>query len=148
MWFFEDDVYFSNEETLLSLDSKYPSSDLLTNIDGYGKNHSGDKSSWHWSRIDINMEPPYYCCCICCVRMSSDLLSKIRSYATSNNTLFFIEAMFPTVCNSSGLQVSTPPEILTYWRRDWLDSEIVVGNIYHPVKDPEKHIYYRSLVRF
>ena len=96
VWFFEDDVFFHDEESLLNIDSKYDNSDLLSN--SYYENLNGHKNDWHWDRIDIRFEPPYYCAMVCCVRISSNLLSKIRNYANEHHTLFFLEALFSTIC--------------------------------------------------
>ena len=57
VWFFEDDVFFYDEESLLRIDSKYDNSDLLSN--SYGKNANGHKNDWHWAKIDIRFQPPY-----------------------------------------------------------------------------------------
>jgi hypothetical protein len=96
LWFFEDDVFFYDEQSLLYIDSKYDNSDLLSN--SYGENVNGHKNDWHWHKIDIKFQPPYYFTMVCCVRMTFNLLSEIKNYANEHNTLFFLEALFPTIC--------------------------------------------------
>ena len=94
--------FFYDEHVLLNIDSKYDNSDLLSN--SYGENTIGHKNDWHWNRIDINFPPPYYCAMVCCVRISIELLFKIKEYANKYNTLFFLEALFPTICKKYNLQ--------------------------------------------
>lgn len=145
VWFFEDDVYFKGEKTLLDIDSKYTDSDLLTN--GYGENVTGEKDTWLWPHITIQYPPPYYCAMVCSVRMSKALLSSIKAYAMENNTLFFIEALFSSICKKNGLKYDTPPELTTIlWRKNFIDSDINSTHLFHPVKSMEAHIYYRSIV--
>jgi len=95
VWFFEDDVFFFNEQSLISIDSIYNNSDLLSNT--YYENPNGLKNYWNWYIINIEFEPPYYRAMVCCVRMSLQLLFKIKEYAKKYNTLFFLEALFPTL---------------------------------------------------
>jgi hypothetical protein len=52
VWFFEDDVFFNNENTLLQIDLKHPYSDLLSNV--YTENKDGEKKSWLWRKITIH----------------------------------------------------------------------------------------------
>jgi hypothetical protein len=145
VWFFEDDVFFYNEDSFLKIDSKYNTSDLLSNT--YIENLSGDKNAWHWRKIDIQFAPPYYSGMMCCVRMSSRMLSKIRNYANEYNTLFFLEALFPTLCKKYDFQYDTPSELKNIiYRKVYLDRDIDKNNIYHPVKDISKHTHYRNML--
>jgi hypothetical protein len=144
VWFFEDDVFFYNEESLLSIDSKY-NSDLLTNT--YGENIHGTNNDWHWKKINIQFPPPYYCAMVCCVQMSSKLLFKIKDYATTNKTLFFLEALFSSICKKNNLQYDTPDELkYIVFRKDYVDTDITKHNLYHPVKNMNNHIHYRNIL--
>jgi hypothetical protein len=145
VWFFEDDVFFYDEKSLLNIDSNYENSDLLSN--SYTENISGHKKDWHWHRIHIKFPPPYYGAMVCCVRMSSDLLSKIRNYANEHNTLFFLEALFPTICKRNNMKYDTPTKLKNIiYRKTYKDKDIDANNIYHPVKDIKKHKYYRDML--
>jgi hypothetical protein len=145
VWFFEDDVFFYNEETLSQIDSKYDDSDLLSN--SYGENIDGDKNTWHWNRIDIKFKPPYYCAMVCCVRISSNLLSKLKNYANEYNTLFFLEALFPTICKINNMKYDTPIEFKNIvYRTDYKNEDIDKDNLFHPVKDITKHTQYRDML--
>ena len=143
VWFFEDDVFFYDENTLLQIDSKYDNSDLLSNT--YNENVSGHKNDWWWWNIKINFAPPYYSAMVCSVRMSSDLLTKIKNYANQHNTLFFLEALFPTICKMNNMKYDTPIELKNIvYRHDYEDKDIDKINLFHPLKDISKHKYYRA----
>ena len=47
IWFFEDDVYFHSEETILKIDNKYESQDILCNSSYKEEN----LKEWLWGRI-------------------------------------------------------------------------------------------------
>ena len=84
---------------------------------------------------------------VCCVRISSNLLSKIRNYANEHNTLFFLEALFPSICKTNNMKYDTPEELRTVvWRENYVDNDIDKHNLYHPVKDIIKHEYYRDML--
>ena len=145
VWFIEEDVFFNNEQTIADIDTKYPNSDLLS--PGYGGNLMGDKSQWHWRLIKIDIPPPYYCSMICAVRMSQQMLQKIRDYTQSYNQLFFIEAMFSTICKYNKLVYDTPSELGTIsWRDTFATDVINKTNLYHPIKDLNTHVMYRDML--
>jgi hypothetical protein len=145
VWFFEDDVFFNDEQSFLQIDSKYPNSDLLSNK--YQENPNGHKNDWQWKRIDIKFQPPYYHGMVCCVRMSSNLLFKIRNYANEYNTLFFLEALFPTICKINNMKYDTPTEFknITY-RKNHQYEDIDEINLFHPIKDITRHKYFRDML--
>jgi hypothetical protein len=142
IWFLEDDVFVYNEKTLVDIDSKYSSSDLLTSSYSEKKQSIG----WpHWNKIHIKTKPPYYKSMVCAVRMSALMLSKIKMYASTYKTLYFLEALFPTVCKSSNLVYHTPDELKTIvYRKIYRNGDIDKVNLYHPVKDLNKHIEFRK----
>jgi len=138
-WLFEDDVFFHDEDSLFSIDKQYPKSDLLSNV--YFENNS----DWHWNRIEIQFSPPYYNAMVCCVRVSSSLLSEIKRYANMNQTLFFVEALFPTMCKKHQLHYDTPTQFNNIqYRKDYQDDDIDEHHLCHPIKDIVKHKYYRD----
>ena len=143
VWFIEDDVFLYDENTLLNIDTKYNDSDLLTSI--YKENSTGHKNDWHWEKINIKLSPPYYYAMVCATRISKTLLSKIKDYATEYKTLFFLEALFPTLCKSNNLQYDIPDELHTIiYRKIYTIEDINKINLYHPVKDKTKHKLYRN----
>jgi hypothetical protein len=143
VWFIEEDVFFYEEKTLLSIDEKYPISDLLSQ--NYGTNESGTNTDWVWKRIEIRIPPPYYCAMLCGVRISKKLLCKINEYVEKFSTLFFIEAMVPTIAKQCNLQYDTPEELHTVvYRHDWNVEDLSKIKLYHPVKNLELHYKRRN----
>lgn len=142
VWFMEDDVFINSENTLFNLDSQYPNSDLLA------KKSTQQKfcSDWaHWKRIKVCFSPPYFKTMVCATRMSKEMLALIKQYAKKNKTLFFLEALFPTLAKKYALQYNSPTELSTIaWRRVWTDQEINNSNIFHPLKNIDSHTYHRA----
>jgi hypothetical protein len=140
VWFLEDDVFFHSEETIMKIDTKYPHSDLLS-----APYTEKTCNNWHWRRLKIQCPPPYFHAMACAVRMSRNLLSRIREYASQYKTLFFLEALFPTLCKGSGLVYDTPSEMQNIIHMGRYQKEnIDADNLYHPVKDLNKHVAFRS----
>uniref|UniRef100_A0A6C0B9F3 Nucleotide-diphospho-sugar transferase domain-containing protein n=1 Tax=viral metagenome TaxID=1070528 RepID=A0A6C0B9F3_9ZZZZ len=141
IWFMEDDVFLYNEDTIINIDNKYINDDLLSN--SYSKNSDGNKNTWHWALINIQYPPPYYKGMMCAVRFSNNMIKCINDYAIKNKTLFFLEALFPTIAIKNNLKYSTPQEFNIYWRHDFEKKDINNNNLYHPVKDLNNHINFR-----
>jgi len=146
IWFIEDDIFFNNEQSLINIDSKYIDAYLLSNKTN--NNYvSGPKDFWQWEHLDIRFKPPYYRALVSIVRMTSLLLSKIKAYANEHNRVFYIEALFPTLCSKYNLKHDTPTEFRNIvFRKDYLDKDFNKSCLYHPVKDTDKHVYYRSIL--
>lgn len=84
---------------------------------------------------------------VCCVRISSNLLSKYKNYANEHSTLFFLEALFPTICKKNNMEYDTPIEFKNIvYRKNYEDKDIDVNNLFHPVKDITKHKHYRDIL--
>jgi hypothetical protein len=149
VWFIEDDVFFYNEDTLLNIDAKYPDYDLLANCDF---KPATNMNEWLWSIIKIETVGPYYAGMMCAARVSRKMLHKIRVYATTYNTLFFLEALLPTIMLSEedkdkdkDLKCGCPDELKTVvYRHDYTYEQILQENIYHPVKNILKHDEFRK----
>ena len=142
-WFIEDDVFFYNEQTLINIDVDYINSDLL--IKGCDVNLTGEKTGWCWKNLDIKFDPPHYCSLCCAARMSRELISKFRDYATEHHTLFFLEAMIPTLCKKYNLTYNTPKELYTIvYRANYTLSDINKDYLYHTVKNMNNHILFRE----
>jgi hypothetical protein len=145
VWFLEDDVFIYDENTLLNMDLKYLDGDLISNR--HGENKTGVKDKWHWHRININTTPPYYLCMCCAIRVSKLLLSKISDYATENKTLYFLEALFPTICRTNSLVYHCPEEFKNIVdRRNYTIEDIDKVNLYHPIKDFNVQKFYRNIM--
>jgi len=143
IWFLEDDVYFYNENTLINIDTKYIDDDLLSNT--YVINNTGDKTYWHWPKINMTYSPPYYNGMMCIVRFSKKMLYHINDYACNNKTLFFLEALFPTVAIKNNLKYNNPIEFNKIeYRYTFNNNEINTHTLYHPVKNLNNHLHYRN----
>ena len=146
VWFIEDDVFFYNEYALLNIDAKYPDYDLLANCDF---KPATNMNEWLWSVIKIETVGPYYAGMMCAARVSQMVLDKIRVYATTYNTLFFLEALLPTIMLSKeddeDIKCGCPDELKTVvYRHDYTYDQILKENIYHPVKNILKHDEFRK----
>lgn len=143
VWFIEDDVYFNSEDTLIQIDKQYSSEDLISNI--FDKNETGEKLHWHWEKINIKFNPPYYNGMMCAVRFSRKLIECIDEYAKSHNILFFLEALFPTIAKKNNLVCVTPIELEFIHYRTIFDlSSINKDKLYHPMKDINTHVLLRQ----
>lgn len=143
IWFMEDDVFFNNEDTLANIDNQYLNDDLLSN--NYFTNIDGKKDYWHWDRINLHFSPPYYDGMMCVVRFSNKMMQFIMRYAENYNTLFFLEALFPTIAIKNNLIYNNPCEFHNiHYKRDFEKNDITPNNLYHPVKDLNQHIYFRN----
>jgi hypothetical protein len=145
IWFMEDDVFFYNENTIIQIDNQYINDDLLSN--GYGENINGNKNFWHWNIINIKYPPPYYNSMVCIVRFSKKMLNCINDYASKNKTLFFLEALFPTISIKNNLKFNNPIEFSNIcYRRQIKKENININYLYHPVKDLDNHIFFRKML--
>ena len=147
IWFIEDDVFFYNENTIENIDIKYPCDDLLSQK--YDINNDGNNKKWLWNIITINnIPPPYYNGMMCCVRFSKKMLNHIHNYSKNNKTLFFLEAMFPTIAIKNNLIYSTPDEFNEiHWRKDYTITDINKTILYHPIKNLEQHVTFRKIIQ-
>lgn len=144
IWFIEDDVFFHEEQTLVNIDTKYPNYDLLSNIFIKKEEDIASGNKWHWSVIKPLISPPYYRSMSSAVRLSRDLITKIKEYVDTYNTLLFHEIMFPTLCIQNKLIHNSPKEMKNIiYRNNYSINDIDSINMYHPVKDLAQHITFR-----
>jgi len=147
VWFFEDDVFFYDENTLLNIDEKpeYCKSDILCKE----KNPEPKEGEWNWfwPAVHINFPGPYFHSPICAVRMSKKMLYHLDEYVQKNKVLFFIEAMFPSIAHYKNLVYDSPTELSQiHWRKDWTIDEINKHHIFHPMKDMNQQRTVRALL--
>jgi hypothetical protein len=148
VWFIEDDVFIYSESTLLKIDSKCTSEDLVTSSATIGVNNM---PSWTWwEKFELNIPRPHYHCMCCVIRMSKRLVDEVKLYASKNGTLTFLESLFPTLCRFNEFPHGMPDELKYCLPPD--AHFIVLKDIYstdhlwHPVKDIESHKLFRSLL--
>jgi hypothetical protein len=144
VWFIEDDVFFLEENVLTNLDKKYEGQDLLANCDFKSQTTNNiNEFPWLWCLIDIKLDKPHYSGMMCITRMSKRLLQGIRWYATRYKTLFFLEALFPTITKHFKLTHFGPEELTNVvFRRDFDEETDVLKlktHVFHPIKDINKH---------
>jgi hypothetical protein len=136
VWFFEDDVFFHSELTIKKIDEKSKNIDILTAP--YQISQTGRE--WWWPHIKINYDLPYYKAMVCGVRVSRKSLLSIADYAAKNKTLFFLEALFPTLAFKYNLSYGKPKEMIQiYFKHTWKLYNLNKYNIFHPVKNIELH---------
>jgi hypothetical protein len=143
VWFLEDDVYFYDETTLNNIDDKYNEEDILCN----SSFEEAKLDEWLWNRIEINFPSPYYCGMMCITRFSKNMIQSINDYAKNNNTLFFLEALYPTIAVKNNLKYCINPiEFLTITHRNVFEIDSLNKiNLYHPIKKIESHTEARLL---
>ena len=145
IWFIEDDVFFYNEETLMKIDSNNQGADLISN--SYKKHISFRKNMWMWDRITIKFKPPYYNAMSCAVRVSKLLLSKIKEYAIEYKELFYLEALFPTICVRNDLKCNISNKLKNIvYSRQYTVNDINKDELYHPLKNINDHIVLRRFL--
>jgi hypothetical protein len=155
VWFIEDDVFFLKEQILLDLDAQYPKQDLIANCDFKSQTTNNiKKGPWLWRLIDIKLLKPHYSGMMCITRLSNKLLQKIKWYATTYKTLFFLEALFPTIVSHFKLSYARPEELVTVTFRDPFfedldnikdeDLKRLETHIFHPIKDLNKQLVLRT----
>jgi hypothetical protein len=136
VWFFEDDVFFHSETTIKKIDLKFENTDVLTAP--YHTSQTGRE--WWWPHIKINYDLPYYKAMVCGVRVSCSALLSIKDYATKNQTLFFLEALFPTLAFKYNLSYGRPKKMIQiYFKHTWRLYNLNKNNIFHPVKNIGLH---------
>lgn len=146
-WIFEDDVFIPSIDTIINLDKKYHSYDLVTPNNFEKTNNALD---WHWKHIVDKIDPPYYYSMVCAMGISKKMLNEIKEYVETNNKLFYIEAMFNTIAMKSKLSVISPLELKSVvWLGDWGINEwlLLPENVFHPLKSIDEHEYYRTTIQ-
>jgi hypothetical protein len=144
IWFMEDDVFFYSEDTLVQIDNKYKTEDLISNIH-YPKTDTNRVNSWSWDDVNIAYNEPLYSGSMNSVRVSKRMVNCINDYVVKNKQLFYFESLFPTVAIKNSLKYVTPKELVNvdikakYERKD-----INKINIYHPEDNLSMQLYYRN----
>lgn len=155
IWFIEDDVFFLKEQQLTDLDTHYTNTDLIANCDFKSQTTNNiAEFPWLWHQIDIKLMKPHYSGMMCITRLSNRLLKAIKWYATTYKTLFFLEALFPTLVSHFKLSYVRPEELVTVTFRDPFFEDLdnikdedlarLETHIFHPIKDLNKQLELRT----
>jgi hypothetical protein len=149
VWLIEDDVYFYSENTLLDIDAQFTMSDLLTNRCTPKSDDMNSAWHWHWCLFSINLCEPHFRAMVCAARVSRKLFAFVDKYASENNTLFYLETLFPTLALHYGLKYDTPDELSCIeYRHDWGIENFNNSHLFHPVKNMAMHDDNRRIERF
>jgi hypothetical protein len=144
VWFFEDDVFFYNEETIFKIDLKYNSDTDLLCKDKNPQPKQGEWD-WFWPAIQIHFPEPYFHSPICAIRLSKTYLEKLNEYIKTTKKLAFIEALLPSIAYYNNLKVELVVEFnQIHWRRDWEINETNMHDIFHPMKNMEQQATFRK----
>ena len=74
------------------------------------------------------------------------MISKIKDYTTTYKTLFFLEALFPTIAIKNNLKYRIIEELRNIkYRNTFVKQDINADNLYHPIKDLNQHILFRKV---
>jgi len=147
VWFIEDTVFFYNETTILNIDLKYNNCDMLSKSCTEKSIQVLNGNNWHWKKIIIEFNEPYYRSICNIVRISKKLIKCIKDYATQYKTLFYIEALLPTLCKRNKLINNTPVEFknITYNNR-FNFQNINKTYFYNPIKNIRYQSLYRNIL--
>ena len=144
IWFIEEDVFIPSIDTIINIDNKYTTGDLL--VSSHNIIHKKSKI-WHWRYINkqIKINPPYGYSMICAIRCSKKMLTSIHRYSQKHNNLFMDEALFNTLAIHNNLVVRCIPELNTIvYRKEWELKDILINNLYHPIKDIQQQYNFRK----
>lgn len=138
VWFIEEDVFIPTIHTILDIDTKYPTADLLC------KSKNKQNQRWfHHNRVckEIGSDT-YFFSLICATRMSKELINIIKKYAEDNKTLYFCEALYTTLAHNNNLSTLCIDELQTieYTCNQiplnlMLTKMTIAKNLYHAVKN-------------
>jgi hypothetical protein len=149
VWFLEEDVFFYSDQTLMDLDDQFPESDLICN-QVTTKAEEPKNHTWKWwgSVLEATGKENYtfYRGMMCACRVSQKVLHEIGEFVKRKKTLFFIEALFPTVTHYLKGTVTFPLELGNIvFQYHWNLTNIVSKrHLYHPVKNIQSHLDFRS----
>ena len=145
-WVFEEDVFIPAVESILKLQDKYKSYDLVTPNNFLKTDKIKD---WHWSYVLDKWQPPFYYSMVCAFGMSRAMMHQIKRFVDSNSTLYYHEIMLNTIGMQSGLKVTDAFELKSIvWMGDWGVDEFMLlpNNLFHPIKNVETHPVLRKTV--
>lgn len=108
----------------------------------------GSFPDWHWSSIEKCIDAPYFYSMVCCIGVSRKMIDKVLEHKEKIGSLFYAEAMLNTIAHQQNLIVKTAKQFSSVVAMgDWNEWHFrnYPNNIFHPVKNIEKHNFYRFL---
>jgi hypothetical protein len=84
---------------------------------------------------------------ICAVRVSKKLMKHIDDFVIKEKRLLYGEVLFNKISIDNNLSVTTPTELSSIlYRYEWTKGEIKKENLYHPIKNTNKHDEFRKII--
>jgi hypothetical protein len=108
VWFIDSKLNKCDQQTLIYYDQIYEEKKVDLLYSRFNENRNGYKGYWLWNKIDLKYSNPYYNGELIATRLSQNMLSKINEYASQFKSLFYIEALLPTVSIKNKLMYLTP----------------------------------------
>ena len=145
VWFIEEDVFIPSVDTIRDIDQKYGNADLLCKS-RHSKQNTGQWPHWGLVVSQTNKQRlQYERSMVCAIRVSYKMLLAVETYVKEHRSLFMDEALFNTLANDNQLSVLAIPELSTIdYRHEWKLEDINLYNLYHPIKDTDKHDEFRK----
>lgn len=148
----EDDVLIPSVASILSLQEKYPTEDLLCHCDnGFYEKDNGNIHTWLWKHAMGKLALPWYASMVCAIRVSNKLLECMRRQVREvSYEIPFIEIAWNTLAHQNGLCVRIIPEFeYIIYRPTSLDSKNYMQYLQqkgwlHPIKRMSEHEEVRS----
>lgn len=142
IWFIDEGAFFNDENTLLNIDATYEqSTDLLS------QQYNIEPNWMHWPNIKMVLPKPHYYSLLYACRVSKKIIEAVKLYADQYKTLFFVEALIPTLCNNSNMTQQIVSELATI---SWSEPPAPVEHkydVYYPYKSIESHSVLRAQLR-
>ena len=144
VWFLEEDVFVYNEQTLETINTQYPTSDLICN-QILSKLNERNRWKW-WHLIDKYFQSELHRGMVCACRLSKQMLIYVQKFVLAHNTLSFIECLIPTLAKQYYCEIHSPLEMSNLvYRYTWDATNVnTKTQLYHPLKNLESHEYIRQ----
>jgi hypothetical protein len=148
IWFIEEDVFVPDKHTIMNIDNKYQNIDLLCSSHKVCSSET-DLDMWNnWPYVfSKKIEFPVAHSMICAVRVSKKLMKHIDDFVIKEKRLLYGEVLFNKMAIDNNLSVTTPTELSSIvYRYAWTKEDINKENLYHPIKNTNKHDEFRKII--
>jgi len=149
VWMVEEDVFIPSSETLLKIDAKYPSEDLL--CPKIKRLHP----DWHWYKNALEELPDQevYTSMSCSIRCSNNFFKALKISANNKKYLEMDEILFANIALKNNLRAKYIEELkyIMFFNhqlpRNCFDGSFIdKNNLYHPLKNLNQQYNLRSLI--
>jgi len=149
IWIIEDDVFIPDYKNIINLNDKSENYDLVCAANKKGTYKEAINNEWFWVYAITIFGVPAFCSMVCCCRLSKKLMIKMKEKIMDLKFIPFLEFFYNSVAYKHNLKVLCPEELSTIiYRKDWTIDDFRKNKnyLFHPLKDFEKHEYYRNLL--